>query len=89
MHQRLIKIPKIRMKPIKYYSIPESNICLICQDNFNDGNRITMCEKCKIYLHYNCQIKWIYYYNNVLKRNCCHCKQSWMADYTKIAIVKQ
>lgn len=82
------KIGIIRMKPTSFKSKPDDDICLICQDSIEDGHRITMCEKCKIYLHYHCQVEWLYYYNSVLNRNCCHCKQKWKADYSTIQIIK-
>lgn len=85
----LEKMSIIKMKPTSFKSKPDTDICLICQDTFMDGHRITMCEQCKIYLHYHCQVEWLYYYNTVLNRNCCHCNQKWKADYSTIQIVKE
>ena len=84
----LEKIGKIKMKPFSFQSKPDPDVCLICQDVFMDGHRVTMCEQCKIYLHYHCQVEWLYYYNHVMNRNCCHCQQKWEADYSTIQIVK-
>lgn len=78
----------IKMKPISYKDGPDPDICLICQDSIEDGHRITMCEQCKIYLHYRCQLEWLYFYNPAWNRSCCHCKRTWEADYSTIQIVK-
>lgn len=84
-----LSINNIKMKPTSFQSKPETDVCLICQDIISDGHRITMCDKCKIYLHYHCQVEWLYYYNSVLNRNCCHCNQKWKADYSTIQIIKE
>ena len=85
----LIKIPQIRMKPILYKSFPEQDICLICQDKFENGDRITICDQCHLYLHYKCQLKWIYLYNPVWNRICCHCRENWHTDYSTIQIINK
>ena len=78
----------IKMKPISYKKNPDPDICVICQENIEQGHRITMCKRCKIYLHYRCHVKWLFFYNSIYTRNCCHCKRSWEADYSTIQIVK-
>ena len=81
-------IKKINTLPLEYKSKPEQDVCLICQEEFSDGNRITMCAQCRVFLHYRCQLEWLFFYNTIWTRDCCHCKRSWEADYSTIQIVK-
>jgi len=82
-------LPKIRLKPITFEEQSDLDRCIICYENFEEGHRITICQKCNIHFHFNCQIEWLYYYNSRWNRNCCHCNQKWEDNSDSIKILRK